>query len=162
LAAAPEGEARTETELVRFDANVAPGSPIEFRPAQRTLEVRLGEEALVFYEAHNPTDAAVAGTASFNVAPYSAGSYFGKMACFCFELQVLQPGERVDMPVSFFVDPAMLDDREAQGVRQITLSYTMHASAPPAEQAAGPAAATTLARADGPRGPQTAPRALAN
>ena len=77
-----------------------------------------GETALVFYEAYNPTDAPIAGQASFNVVPFSTGGYFDKIACFCFELQVLQPGERVEMPVSFFVDPAMLEDREARGVRR--------------------------------------------
>lgn len=149
VAEAPTGAAASETVLVRFDANVAPGLAMEFRPAQRTIEVRLGEEALTFYEAYNPTDAAIAGAASFNVAPYAAGSFFSKIACFCFELQVLQPGERVEMPVSFFVDPEMLGDREAGGVRQITLSYTMYP---------GPVPADTLARAE----PLTAPRALEN
>lgn len=143
-APAPTDAPRPETVLVRFDANVAPGFPMEFRPAQRTLEVRLGEEALVFYEAHNPTDAPIAGTAGFNVAPYSAGGFFAKVACFCFERQVLAPGERVAMPVSFFVDPAMLEDREARGVRQITLSYTMHPDAAPED--------ATLARAEAARG----------
>lgn len=149
-AAAPAGPARVQTVLIRFDANVAPGVPVVFRPAQRTLEVRMDEEALVFYEAYNPTDAPIAVQASFNVAPYSAGAYFDKIACFCFERQVLAAGERVDMPVSFFVDPAILDDREAKGVRQITLSYTMHSAELPAPIEA--AAADTL----------TAPRALEN
>ncbi len=141
VAEAPaEAEVREETVTVRFDANVAGDMPWEFRPMQRTMEVRLGETALMFYEAHNPTDAPTAGTASFNVAPYSTGAYFSKIACFCFELQVLQPGERVEMPVTFFVDPAMLEDREAKGVRAITLSYTMHPSPLPASDPAGKAA----------------------
>jgi len=131
-AEAPTGPARAETVLVRFDANVAPGAAVEFRPAQRRLEVRMDEEALVFYEARNLTDAPIAVQASFNVAPFAAGGYFSKIACFCFELQVLAPGERVDMPVSFFIDPAMLEDREAKDLRQITLSYTMHPAALPA------------------------------
>jgi cytochrome c oxidase assembly protein subunit 11 len=135
-AAAPGGAARPEVVTVRFDANVAPGLAARFRPLARTMEVRVGEPALAFYEFANPTDRPIAGTASFNVAPYAAGGYFAKVACFCFELQVLQPGESVEMPVSFFVDPAMLDDREAGGLRAITLSYTMHASAPPAAELA--------------------------
>ena len=157
VAEAPTGAPLAETVLVRFDANVAPGFPMEFRPAQRTLEVRLGEEALVFYEARNPTDAAITGTASFNVAPYSAGAFFSKIACFCFESQTLQPGERVEMPVSFFVDPAMLEDRDAQGVRQITLSYTMHPSAPAAAGADADAPnPASLAEAEEPHDPRSA------
>lgn len=135
-AEAPTGPARAETVTVRFDANIAPDMPWEFRPRTRTMEVRLGETALVFYEAHNPTDAPVAGTASYNVAPFAAGVHFAKIACFCFELQVLEPGERIEMPVSFFVDPTLLEDREARGIRTITLSYTMHRSALPDRRAA--------------------------
>ena len=122
---APEG-VLDRTVTVRFDANTAPDMPWSFRPMTRTLDVRIGETALVFYEAENPTDEPVAGSASFNVAPYSAGTYFAKIACFCFELQVLQPGERIEMPVTFYVDPAIVDDAEAGGVTHITLSYTMH------------------------------------
>lgn len=136
VADAPTGEVRAETVTVRFDANTAPDLPWQFRPMVRTMDVRLGETALVFYEAYNPTDAPLAGTASYNVAPFAAGVYFAKIACFCFELQVLAPGERVEMPVSFFVDPAMLEDREARGIGTITLSYTMHRSALPDRQAA--------------------------
>ncbi len=110
---------------VRFDANTSPGMPWEFRPMQRTMTLRLGETGLAFYEAHNPTDEVVAGQAGYNVVPYEIGVYFDKIACFCFELQVLQPHERVEMPVSFYVDPAMLDDIESRGITEITLSYTM-------------------------------------
>lgn len=161
VAVAPdEAAVREETVLVRFDANVAGDMPWEFRPMQRTMEVRLGETGLMFYEAYNPTDEPIAGTASFNVAPYSAGAYFSKIACFCFELQVLQPGERVEMPVTFFVDPEILEDREAKGVRAITLSYTMHASPLPpadsAEEAAEAGVAPVPASAAAPRAPQVA------
>jgi cytochrome c oxidase assembly protein subunit 11 len=126
VAEAPSGEVLDRTVRVRFDANTAPDMPWTFRPLDRTMEVRLGETAMAFYEAHNPTDERVAGTASYNVAPYSAGSFFAKIACFCFEMQVLEPGERVEMPVSFYVDPALLEDAEGRHVRDITLSYTMH------------------------------------
>lgn len=114
------------TMNIRFDANAAPDMPWEFRPMQTEMEVRIGETGLAFYEAYNPTDETVAGSASYNIAPYAAGGYFAKIACFCFELQVLAPGERVEMPVTFFVDPDMVDDIEAGGLNSITLSYTMH------------------------------------
>ena len=114
------------TMNIRFDANAAPDMPWEFRPMQTEMEVRIGETGLAFYEAYNPTDETVAGSASYNIAPYAAGGYFAKIACFCFELQVLAPGERVEMPVTFFVDPDMVDDVEAGGLNSITLSYTMH------------------------------------
>ena len=100
-------------ETVRPDANTERGMPWEFRPMEREMTVRLGENGLAFYEAYNPTSKPVAGTASFNVTPYSAGNYFVKVECFCFTEQVLMPGERVEMPVSFYVDPELLGDREA-------------------------------------------------
>jgi len=126
------------TITVRFDASTAPDMPWSFRPMERTMELRIGETGLAFYEAVNLSDEPVAGTASFNVAPYSAGSYFTKIACFCFELQVLSPGERVEMPVTFYVDPAMVDDPEAGGLHAITLSYTMHRADLPEEAASLP------------------------
>jgi cytochrome c oxidase assembly protein subunit 11 len=115
-----------ETITVRFDASKARGMPWEFRPMQRTMEVRIGETGLAFYEAYNPTDRPVAGSASYNVAPFEAGGFFAKIDCFCFEQQVLQPGERVEMPVTFFVDPEIVDDRDAKHTPHITLSYTFH------------------------------------
>lgn len=124
------------TVVVKFDATLERGMPWEFRPVQREMTVRIGENALAFYEAYNPTDRVVAGTASFNVAPEAAGGYFDKIACFCFTEQVLQPGERVQMPVSFFVDPEMVNDPEGNFVREITLSYTFYETPLPEEQAA--------------------------
>ncbi|MCC7319800.1 MAG: cytochrome c oxidase assembly protein [Rubellimicrobium sp.] len=115
-----------QTVTIRFDATRAPGMPWTFRPAQREMEIRLGESGLAFYEASNPTDHAVAGQASYNVTPYAAGGYFTKIECFCFTEQVLQPGETVLMPVSFYVDPAILDDPEGRYVHTITLSYTFY------------------------------------
>ncbi|WP_109313442.1 cytochrome c oxidase assembly protein [Ruegeria sp. AU67] len=111
---------------VRFDASKAKGMAWEFKPVAREMEVRIGETGLAFYEAYNPTDRPIAGQASYNVTPYSAGGYFQKIACFCFEEQVLQPGERVEMPVTFFVDPEMVEDLEAKYVHTITLSYTFY------------------------------------
>lgn len=121
---------------VYFDASKARDMEWEFKPVQTSIDVRLGETALVFYEAYNPTDRPIAGVANFNVAPYAAGPHFNKIACFCFEEQVLMPGERVEMPVTFFVDPAMLDDVEARGIPEITLSYTFHVSELPEDYAA--------------------------
>lgn len=135
VAVAAPDQILDRTITVRFDANTAPDMPWRFRPMTRTMEVRLGETGLVFYEAENTSDEPVAGAASFNVAPYSAGSYFTKIACFCFELQVLEPGERIEMPVSFYVDPAIVDDMEAGVLRSITLSYTMHPAELPDEAA---------------------------
>lgn len=111
---------------VRFDASRASGMPWEFKPAQIKMKLRIGEEGLAFYEAYNPTDRTIAGTASFNVSPYSAGGYFSKIQCFCFEMQVLEPGQRVSMPVTFFVEPEIVDDPDARFVKTITLSYTFH------------------------------------
>ena len=123
--AAPE-DILDRTVTVRFDASKAKDMAWEFKPVEREMEVRIGETGLAFYEAYNPTDRPIAGQASYNVAPYSAGGYFQKIACFCFEEQVLQPGERVEMPVSFFVDPEMVEDLEAKYVHTITLSYTFY------------------------------------
>ena len=125
-----------KTVMVRFDASLEAGMPWDFKPVERQMTLKIGETGLAFYEAHNPTDRVVAGTASFNVFPYSAGGYFTKIDCFCFEMQVLQPGETVLMPVSFYVDPAIADDPEGKFVREITLSYTFHETELPEEQAA--------------------------
>ncbi|MEM9429944.1 MAG: cytochrome c oxidase assembly protein [Pseudomonadota bacterium] len=132
-ASATTDEVLDQTITVRFDASKERGMPWEFRPLTSEMEVRIGEENLAFYEAYNPTDRPIAGTASFNVVPYSAGGFFAKIACFCFELQVLAPGERVEMPVSFFVDPAIVDHREAKYVHTITLSYTFYETEIPQE-----------------------------
>ena len=125
-----------ETIEVRFDASLARDMPWEFRPMERTMTIRLGETGLAFYEAHNPTDSPVAGSASFNVAPFAAGGYFTKIDCFCFQEQVLMPGETVQMPVSFYVDPEILQDEDGKHVPTITLSYTFHVIDLPEEQAA--------------------------
>lgn len=111
---------------VRFDATRAPGMPWTFKPAEREMQLHIGEQGLAFYEASNPTDRPVAGQAAFNVAPYAAGGYFTKIECFCFTEQVLQPGETVMMPVNFFVDPAIVDDPDGRFVHTITLSYTFY------------------------------------
>jgi cytochrome c oxidase assembly protein subunit 11 len=115
-----------QTITVRFDGSINKNMPWEFKPVQREMELRIGETGLAFYEAYNPTDKPVAGSASYNVTPYEAGGFFSKIQCFCFEEQVLQPGERVQMPVTFFVDPEIVTDRDAKYVHTITLSYTFY------------------------------------
>ena len=115
-----------QTIKIRFDASLERDMPWEFKPMQREMEIRIGETGLAFYEAYNPTDRPVAGSASYNVAPYAAGAFFSKIHCFCFEEQLLAPGERVTMPVTFFVDPEIIDDREAKFAKHITLSYTFY------------------------------------
>ncbi|SDF58021.1 cytochrome c oxidase assembly protein [Sulfitobacter delicatus] len=123
---ASDGEVLDQTVKVRFDGSLNDGMPWEFKPVVREMEVRIGETALAFYEAYNPTDKPVAGQASYNVTPYTAGAFFEKIDCFCFTEQVLAPGERVQMPVSFFVDPEMVNDRDGKFVHTITLSYTFY------------------------------------
>ena len=124
-----EGDSDTildKTIKVRFDASREKGMPWEFKPVQRELALKFGETGLAFYEAYNPTDRPVAGQAAYNVTPYTAGSFFAKIECFCFTEQVLQPGERVQMPVTFFVDPEIVTDRDGKFVHTITLSYTFY------------------------------------
>jgi cytochrome c oxidase assembly protein subunit 11 len=115
-----------QTIKIRFDASLERDMPWTFKPVERQMELKIGETGLAFYEAYNPTDRPVAGSASYNVFPYEAGGFFNKIACFCFEEQILAPGERVLMPVTFFVDPAIIDDLDAKHVQAITLSYTFY------------------------------------
>lgn len=144
VAEAPSEKILDRWITIRFDANTAPDMPWTFKPVERTMRVRLGETALAFYEAYNPTDERIAGTASYNVSPFAAGSFFDKIACFCFEMQILDAGERIEMPVSFFVDPEIVDDREGRYVHDITLSYTMNRSDLPEDETASLAADSTL------------------
>jgi cytochrome c oxidase assembly protein subunit 11 len=131
------GEVLEQTIKVKFDASRERGMPWQFKAVQTEMEIRIGEEGMAFYEAYNPTDRPVAGSASYNVAPYEAGAFFSKIDCFCFEEQVLMPGERVQMPVVFFVDPEIVTDRDAKYTKHITLSYTFHEiDLPDHEQAA--------------------------
>ncbi len=115
-----------QTITVRFDGSLDRDMPWQFKPVQREMKLRIGETGLAFYEAYNPTDQPIAGSASYNVTPYEAGGFFTKIDCFCFEEQVLAPGERVQMPVTFFVDPEIVTDRDAKYVHTITLSYTFY------------------------------------
>ncbi len=112
------------TIKIRFDAGIGDDLPWRFSPVEREIEIKIGEERLAFFRAENKADYPVVGSATFNVTPFKAGPYFDKIACFCFNEQTLQPGESVDMPVSFFVDPAILDDLNTKNLQTITLSYT--------------------------------------
>ena len=116
---------------VRFDSNVAPGLPWRFEPAQREVRVHLGEQQLVFFTAENLSDQAIVGHATFHVTPETTGIYFNKIQCFCFEEERLDARQRVDMPVVFFVDPALASDPETRDVATITLSYPFFRSANP-------------------------------
>ncbi len=111
---------------VRFDANVGKGFPWSFKPDQQTMDVRIGETELAFFKAANPTGAAITGTAVFNVVPELASRYFTKIECFCFKQQTLAAGQEVEMPVTFFVDPKIVEDEDTRGISEITLSYTFY------------------------------------
>lgn len=114
---------------IRFDANVGQGLAWNFQPVDRVVDVRLGESKLIHYRARNLSDQPLVGSATFNVSPDLAGGYFNKLECFCFTEQRLAPGEEVEMPVSFFVDPAILQDPDAKKITEITLSYTFYPAA---------------------------------
>lgn len=109
---------------VRFSASVHRDMPWEFKPQQGTQELKVGEQGLAYFEAHNPTNQTIVGTATYNVSPHKAGLYFAKVDCFCFTEQVLQPGETVVMPVVYFIDPLIDEDRNLNEVTEVTLSYT--------------------------------------
>jgi cytochrome c oxidase assembly protein subunit 11 len=131
-----DGRVLDRTMTVRFDANVGAGLPWEFKPVARRMSVRVGEQALAFYRATNRSDRPVTGSAVFNVTPPLAGAYFTKIECFCFTEQRLEPGQSVDMPVAFFIDPDIADDADLKSLGTITLSYTFYPSAEPARTSA--------------------------
>jgi len=123
-----EGASREVTDeivTVRFNAEIGRGLPWTFT-APKPMTLKIGETGLAYFTARNDSQGAVTGTAVFNVTPDLAGLYFDKIACFCFTSQTLAPGQEAEMPVSFFVDPAILKDRDAKTVRTITLSYTFY------------------------------------
>ncbi len=121
-----DGPILNKTIKVRFDASKAKDMRWNFIPMQNEVEIKIGETALVFYEAHNPTSETISGQASFNVFPFSAGNYFSKIDCFCFVEQTLQPGERVKMPVTFYIDPEIDENIETRNIKSLTLSYTFY------------------------------------
>jgi cytochrome c oxidase assembly protein subunit 11 len=147
LRADRDSERKSEQQIVvRFDGNVA-GVPWDFKPEVPQITVKLGETRLVNFVAVNNGKEEVTGTATFNVQPDIAGAYFNKIECFCFTEQTLKPGEKIEMPVQFFVSPDLADDRELAGTRAITLSYTFFPVADPGE-------GRPLARAEGDIGGQ--------
>lgn len=111
---------------VRFDSNVAPGLPWKFEPEQSEIEVNIGQVVTVFYTVTNQAARTTAAQAAYNVAPLTVGSYFQKINCFCFTEQTMAPGEKREMPVVFYVDPSIADDRENDALNTITLSYTFY------------------------------------
>src|SRR3979490_2995072 len=124
---APSGAPLARKIAVRFDANVAPGLPWKFEPEQTEIEVKIGEVVTVFYNVTNQSARTTSGQAAYNVAPLTVGAYFQKINCFCFTEQTMAPGEKREMPVVFYVDPALVADSENDGLKTITLSYTFYA-----------------------------------
>lgn len=120
---------------VRFDANVASNLGWTFTPDDVAITVKLGQNALAYYTATNDTKYPIVGTASYNVSPIKAAPYFSKLECFCFTEQLLKPGETVNMPVLFFVDPEMANDKRLDEIKTITLSYTFHRVENPTDDA---------------------------
>ena len=122
--AAPD-EVLDETVLVRFDTNVR-DLPMVFRAEQVSQRVRIGETGIALFDVTNTSDRPIHATAAYNVVPERAGPYFQKLQCFCFDGQVIPPGETMKFPVQYFVAPEIATDRESRGVREITLSYTFY------------------------------------
>lgn len=137
--AAPTSGPLLRKIAVRFDANVAPGLPWKFEPEQTEIEVRIGEVITIFYNVTNQSARPTTGQAAYNVAPLTVGAYFQKINCFCFTEQTMAAGEKREMPVVFYVDPALVADAENDGLNTITLSYTFYPVRDPAPK---PLAAT--------------------
>ena len=143
IATAAPAQAIERRILVRFDANVAPGLPWTFAPVEREIEVRIGETVLVHYVAINLGDRETVASATYNVSPPQVGGYFNKLQCFCFTELSVGPGEKVELPVVFFVDPAIDKDAELKSLTSITLSYTFF----PARKALAPLATAPAEKA---------------
>ena len=137
------------TIKVRFDSNTAPGMAWKFGPRDRAITIKIGEKRLAFFSATNLISVPTTGRAGFNVSPDTAGKYFRKIECFCFTEQTLGPRQTVQMPVTFFVDPAILDDPDAKKIDEITLSYTFYPVDNPAPQ---PVSVSALSPASAKRG----------
>jgi cytochrome c oxidase assembly protein subunit 11 len=142
------------TIRVEFVANVNRDLPWSFRPVQRDMVLRGGEEGVAFYTARNDSDQPVTGISTYNVTPMKVGPYFNKIACFCFTEQTLAPGQQVEMPLAFWVDPRMFDDPATRDVRVVTISYTFFRSLADAERAG---ALATAGEHVGGFAPNTAP-----
>jgi len=125
----------TAMVTVRFNAQTQPNLPWRFNPQQTSMQLRVGEEALAFYIARNTGTASATGISTYNVSPDIAAKYFNKTACFCFEEQTLEPGQQVDMPLAFWVDPRIAEDPATRDIRTITISYNFFRSLQDAERA---------------------------
>jgi cytochrome c oxidase assembly protein subunit 11 len=125
-AAANTAKVLDRTMTVRFDSNIAQGLPWTFEPDVTKMDVKIGQTSLAFFRATNNSDKPVKGRAVYNVTPEVMGLYFSKIQCFCFNEQTLQPHQTVEMPVTFFVDPKMVDDRDTAGLSEVTLSYVFY------------------------------------
>ena len=126
--------ARTIT--VHFDANTGGAMPWQFKPEAEHISVHVGETTMAYFTAYNPADHAITGSATYNVTPEIAGRYFDKIQCFCFNLQTLKAGEQAEMPVTFYIDPAIANEAGAANIRDITLSYTFFEAPQPAAPSA--------------------------
>ena len=129
---APTGKPLERTIAVRFDSNVSGGLPWKFEPEQTEIQVHIGEVVTVYYTVTNQSARTTTGQAAYNVAPLNVGAYFQKINCFCFTEQTFGPGESRQMPVVFYVDPAIAADHENDGLNTITLSYTFYPVRDPA------------------------------
>jgi cytochrome c oxidase assembly protein subunit 11 len=131
-ASAPSAGPLARKVAVRFDSNVAPGLPWKFEPEQTEIEVNIGQVVTVYYNVTNQSARTTTGQAAYNVAPLTVGAYFQKINCFCFTEQTMAPGEKREMPVVFYVDPALVGDHDNDGLNTITLSYTFYPVRDPA------------------------------
>ncbi len=116
----------TQKITIRFDANTSGALPWDFHARQTEMTVNIGEQALAYFDAKNIGNNATTGSAVFNVTPPAAGAYFNKIQCFCFTKHTLKPGETNEFPVTYFVDPAILEDADSKSIHEITLSYTFY------------------------------------
>lgn len=137
VASSAPAETLERTITVRFDANIAPGLPWKFEPEQTAIKAKLGEVVTVFYTVTNSAARETVGQASYNVTPPTTGAYFNKINCFCFTEQTMGPGEKREMPVVFYIDPALAKSAEHDALNTITLSYTFF----PVKQPARPVVA---------------------
>jgi cytochrome c oxidase assembly protein subunit 11 len=128
----PSGAPLERRISVRFDSNVAPGLPWKFEPEQNEIEIKIGQVVTVYYTVTNQSARVTSAQAAYNVAPLTVGAYFQKINCFCFTEQTMAPGEKREMPVVFYVDPALVADSENDNLNTITLSYTFYPVRDPA------------------------------
>jgi cytochrome c oxidase assembly protein subunit 11 len=123
---APPTKSTDHMISIRFDANTSGALPWKFQPRQTEMKIKIGEQAMAYFDATNIGDQTNTGSAVFNVTPPAAGAFFNKIQCFCFTKQTLTAGQSLEFPVMYFVDPAILEDADAKGIHEITLSYTFY------------------------------------